>query len=251
MDSTEHPSAHPTDVECEQLVAGGLAPEERERAARHVASCAACAARVHALRGEQRAIASAFGALDHEAPTVTADDVMRRAHASGRVRRVSTRVAAGVGTLLLAGLAAAMPGSPVRSWVARGGATRDHVVAPVARAHAVEPAAAVVQAGSRVSLPAGTSFELTFEDAQDSGEVRLVVRTQPELSVQARTGGVDYAIVPGGLLVRNRGAHTSYDVAIPRTLRRFRLRVGDTVLPGAAPVAPESVAVVHLAPRAR
>ncbi len=120
-----------------------------------------------------------------------------------------------------------MPGSPVRSWLARIFAGAGETV---------ESPAGGQQAGIPGAQPAGVSvlpsarFELVFEANQDSGLIRIALANQAEVAVQSDREGVGYSVEPSGVRVLNAGSSANYQVVIPRDAESVSIRVGDTIV---------------------
>ena len=110
---------HPTDGEL-LLYAE---PNQREggfQVRSHLATCASCSVRLQVLLSELEQAAHTLSVLDGPVPAVDAGVLMERARQGmGRSSppRLS-RAAAVAALLVLAGAAAAIPGSPVRRWLA-------------------------------------------------------------------------------------------------------------------------------------
>jgi anti-sigma factor RsiW len=169
--------SHPGEGTLLALLDGQLGEEERRAAERHVADCAACTAEMRALRGMNAAFARAVGQV--EAPARVAEALMavhaRRAPGWGAGRRALGRAA--VLLLGFAGIAyAAVPGSPVRHWLARAAAPSPAAPAAPPPLRPAPPAAVPVEAS-----PSGVSI------SPDDGGVRVVLTgSSPDLRVRAR-----------------------------------------------------------------
>jgi anti-sigma factor RsiW len=218
---------HLTDETTERLVAGDLSDRDERDARRHLAACASCAERMRALEHVDRAIERTLRSLDHTPPLVGPRAIVERAGSAPRRR--AGLVAAGAAAAVFATAALAMPGSPIASWW-RGSAeaSSDAPGAPpaVVAPGVVTPAPAPV---SGIRLVPDIAFELAFESPQASGAIRVSLLAQDEVSVHA-DGVVEYAVLPAGVLIRNRGARASYEVRVPETLPRLRVRVGQRLV---------------------
>jgi hypothetical protein len=211
----------------ELLLSGELGePDLRARGA-HLAECPACARRVEAARQQDRAIGELLSSLDHPVPRVAAEDVVRRA---GRGWRHRYAVAASIVLLAAAGAAvAAVPGSPVRAWLA--GLLEGPPRAPVE-----EPPEAPLPQGQPAGIAAGISlvpterFELVFASGQESGVLRITLSDEAELAVRASGTPPAYSVGPEQVRVENAGATADYEILIPRSASSVRIRVGDTVV---------------------
>lgn len=211
----------------QELLDGELGPDRRGAADRHLAACAACAGELAELRAGGERASALLGLADVPAPVLRAQaGFHRRRRAGGPLAvagRALPRAAAIALTLAVAGVAAAVPGSPVRSWL--GGATvAERPAEPVRLERAAE---APTAAPAVVPLPKAVSI------LPDAGRVRVVVSgSSPELRVRTRlTDGP------------NAEVHATGSAASAR----FRTAPGRIEVVGAGP----GEVVVHLPASAR
>lgn len=203
------------DDELIDLYLGGELGEADARAVlEHLAECDACGRRVEAAKDEDRDIGELLGLLDHPIPQVGAADVMRRA---ARRWRVSHAVAAGVALLVVAGAATAVPGSSVRTWVAR------LLERPQETTAEQDPAGGV-------SMIPTDPFELVFETSQASGTVLVTLVEEAEFAVRAIGRAPAYSVAPQGVRVENAGSTADYEIRVPRSANNIRIRVGDSIV---------------------
>lgn len=206
----------------ERLIAGELPEDERRALGDHVEGCPECASDLEAARREDEEIGRLLSSLDHPVPQVDALGLARRA----RRRRMSPRLAAAaIALLVFAGAAAAIPGSPLRSWLS---GVLDGV------GEAERPGAE--GAGQAERQPAGISvvptagFEVVFADAQESGVIRIRIADQAEVVVRSDSEGVGYSVEPRGVRVLNAGARADHEVVLPMDAKSIVIRVGETVV---------------------
>ncbi|KPK81046.1 MAG: hypothetical protein AMS25_07995 [Gemmatimonas sp. SM23_52] len=202
----------------ELFLSGELSESEARPVRDHLAQCRACVRRVEAARQEDQEIGALLSVLDHPVPRVEAEDVMRRA----RRRWLRPRTAAaGIVLLVAAGAASAVPGSPVRTWLA--GLFESLQGTPP-------------QQGLPVGVSGGISviptegFELVFETSQGSGVIRIFLTDEAELAVRAIGGGPGYSVGPERVRVENAGSAADYEILVPRSAESVRIRVGETVV---------------------
>lgn len=126
--------SHPSEARLVAYLDGELPPEDRAGISRHVVECRACAGTLDELRAASEGFSTAVSRLETPESELTAGDVRRADGGDGGPdprdagaesvddqrdrtfgRTAVVRIAASVAVLL--GAAAALPGSPVRSWI--------------------------------------------------------------------------------------------------------------------------------------
>ena len=159
--------------------------------------------------------------LDHPVPPVTAEGVIARARASEGRRRL--RWAAGIVLAVgAAGAAWAIPGSPLRGWVAALTAKTSHEPSPIEQAPPrVEPKP--VLAG--IAVDPGTRLVIEFVEHQHVGQIRITLTSGGQVEIRAPNGAARYTSEPGRLLVDNRGSSAAFEVNIPRTAAMVEVMV--------------------------
>jgi anti-sigma factor RsiW len=138
---------HPNDGHLLAWLDGELEPEEGTGVREHLESCAECAGRVEALRGESEGFSHAMLALDERAAGIADPGPLPVAAALStargrRLRNTGWSLARAAGLILVAtGAAAALvPGSPVREWIeSLGDGEQSGVVAPAESASEAAP----------------------------------------------------------------------------------------------------------------
>ena len=207
------------DNESIELFLSGELSESEARAMRdHLARCRACARRVEAARQEDQEIGALLSVLDHPVPQVRAEDVMRRA----RRRWLRPGIAAaGIVLLVVAGAASALPGSPVRRWLAE-------LFERLQETPAQQSPPLGISGGISVIPTAG--FELVFVAAQRSGVLVVSLTDEDELAVRASGAVPGYSVAPERVRVENAGSAADYEVLVPRSAESVRIRVGDLVV---------------------
>lgn len=207
----------------ERLLSDDLSQEEARVVRDHLSTCAACRSALAAAQRDDREIAELLGLLDHAVPPADPQRLARYAHRRPARR---TLVAAALAFLVVAGAASAMPGSPVKAWIARVFAGAEQSVEPTT-AEGVGPTAAHA---SGVSVLPGDRFELVFQAFQQSGLVRIVLSDQDEVSVQAESPEVGYSVEPRRVRVLNAGSQTNYSVTLPKEAVSIIIRVEDMIV---------------------
>lgn len=223
---------HPDEGTVQALLDGELDPAARAAAERHLASCAACASAAAELRAARDRLRFALRAADVVAPVEPARAAVRRRAAAAGAGRELRRGLARAALLVLgvAGIAyAAVPGSPVRAWLAADAPAVHEPVAPLA----VEPPA------ERPVEPAVSGISIRPED----GRVRVVLSaSDPALRVHARVGdgelveveatgaaaGARFRTGPGRIEVVGAGPGEVH-VVLPRAARTAVVEVNGRV----------------------
>lgn len=205
------------------LADGELAGGERRAAEAHLAGCGACAAELAALRADLATLGAALARADVAPPTAAAQMSLRRRRAAAQWAAEGRRALLRAAMLVVAlgGVAfAAVPGSPLRGWIAG-----DDAPAPArTELPALEPRPAPAPAPAAPAPAAGVSI------LPDGGAVRVVLNgAAPGLVVRARltrgdlvevsaTGaaaGARFRTSPGRIEVLDAGAG-EIRIALPR-----------------------------------
>ncbi len=167
------------------LLDGELAPPERTAADQHLGTCPACAAALRELRTVNERAAGLLARADVPAPVAQAQMSLRarRVRASRFTGARQALLRAAVLVLGLAGVAAAaVPGSPVREWIATNVLPHPKpAAAPALHPAAPAPPAAPVAAAPAEAPPSGVSIR------PERGVVRVVLTgASPRLEIVAR-----------------------------------------------------------------
>jgi hypothetical protein len=213
---------HLSDGELEALLDGEASPERRRAATAHLAVCSVCAARAAGLTTAQQVTAELLAALDAPAPALSVETIIARA-ADASTRSAAPRrriaLAAGVAALVVAvTAAAAIPGSPVRRYVARllGG--------PRPAAH---PAPQGLQGpASGVAFVPSGPVAVVFREPQTGGAIQIAFGDTPSLRITHVGGRAAYILTTEGVAVDNRGSSARYDITIPESVTRVEVRIG-------------------------
>lgn len=216
---------------------GELAPGEVDRVREHVEDCGECRRRSHAVEERSRLFSRAVEAIDPAPRTTRWEQILDRAReTSGAgggspVERVGTPgrgasvLKAAVVLLVVTGVAAAIPGSPVDDWI---GAATDRVAdlvtggdgaveAPETEPPAEDPSATEISValdGGRVlvslaGLPSGTPVEVRLAEGNEA-------RVQAE--------GARYRTGPGRIEVLEASGER-VAVRLPRAATSARVEV--------------------------
>ncbi len=217
---------HVNDVQIDLLNRGELPKQATDAALAHIAQCPPCAIRQSDFAAADGEIESSLRLLDYPVAGADVGAIIRRAK---RGRTTSLwRIAAGIAFLATAGIAAAMPGSPIRGWINRGGAERPAVSPPPAPER--ETPQPLTPAAAGISIEASDTVSLIFAADQAEGSIRITSDAGSELRVRAAGGAASFEVRSEGVRVRNRGSAASYEVVLPTTAKSVEIRVGDRLV---------------------
>lgn len=220
----------------QRLIDGELAPDPERVARAHLAACAECREAVARAEREAAEVRTLLGQLDEPVPApapILSFPAMPTPRPTrpelGRSPR-PLQLAAGLLLLLgLAGAAAALPGSPVRSWMAAlrerlsGGNPSSPTALPVS-------VPAPDTAASGIAVPADEPLLIVFARAQAAGAARITLTDGIRVVVRAPQGAASFSSGAGRLTIDNRAAAAGYEIEIPRSAPRVEVRVGDRQL---------------------
>lgn len=206
---------HLDEEQLQRLLHGELAAGAGRSLREHLSSCVECRERFRQAEQDEGEVHALLRLVDHPSPAVKAEAVLARA---ARANRGGWgRWAAG---LLLAasaaGVAYAMPGSPLRDW-ARA------ILEPVGQSTQPEPPAVQELAG--LAMAPGKALTVLFESAQQGGQVRVSLGDWTEVRVRAPVGAATFTSDAGRLVIDNQRAAATFEVDIPRDAPRVEIRV--------------------------
>jgi len=142
-----------------------------------------------------------------------------RAHDSAWLRRAASILLA-VG---IAGVAYAVPGSPVRGWVRVlvrkvGGRSEPSTMPPYPKdSHA---------GVSGIALLPGQKFLILLKSAQGGGQALVSLTDGPEVQVRAPAGAATFTSSADQLLIDNRDSLATFEIRIPRDAPWVEIQVG-------------------------
>lgn len=249
-----HSDSHPSEARLVAYVDGELVPDERAAVSGHLEECGACRRTLSDLRRASSLFSEAAVVLEPPDSDVTAAETRRRAadrspaerqrtggvsgdSGSGTSLRWSrwstaTRIAASIVVLL--GTAAALPGSPIRSWIDRSvqqveallGGGEDGPAAVEPEEPRPDRPAARDRSGVAVSASNG-SILVTLGDVPRSTSVHVRLVAGQQAGVW--NAGGEYRTAPGRIEV-TAPASDSLLVEIPRLVSRVELEVNDRLV---------------------
>jgi anti-sigma factor RsiW len=228
---------HLDDERLERLIDGELSAKDEAEARAHVDGCAACRRRMAEAERERRDVAALLATVDRPAPRIDIATIARRAaeRAPGRAPWALPRWAAVLAIVVgLAGVAYALPGSPVRDWV--------HQVLARAQGRSVAPPSAVEPGGAGdpslagVAVDPGPELRVEFRSAPEGGapprEGRLAIALTDGdvVHVHAPRGAATFTSLEGRLVVDDHGTGATFEIDVPRAAPRVEIRVGDRLV---------------------
>jgi hypothetical protein len=223
---------HLDDERLQRLLDGELSSSDAARAREHLAGCEDCRSRLIVAEREQEEMFATLRVLDRPAGAVTVAAVVARGPRGAARGRVVPRVplawAAGFAiALALGGIAYALPGSPLRAWVAALASGNGPSGAARIEAPAPAPVAAPELAG--VSVSPGERLLISFLHARAGAQVRVVWSDGAEVEVRAPGGAASFESAAGTLRVDDREPVT-YEVRIPRAAPEIEIEAEGTSL---------------------
>ena len=214
---------HLDDDQIQRLIDGELAPAETRVARAHLAACESCRPRVDAAADDAQAVSALLTALDDPAPALRFEMVTARARAR---RGRWTRSAIGwVAAAVIATVAIAAPGSPVRSWM--GNAVRWMSGTP--RPPAVSTPESEAD-GAGIAVDPGPSFVIEIRAPRAGGS--LVVRWTGDSQVAVRSSrpGAAFTSSRERLTVAMERDSVELEIAVPTSAPRVEIRSRDRML---------------------
>jgi hypothetical protein len=152
--------------------------------------------------------------LDRDPPALTADAVAALARGSGR-RSARPRWAAIILlAVLTGGVAYALPGSPLRSWI-------QGLLSPPAAPTASSQSPESSQAG--VSLDPGDRIAIVFEQTSPGSLAQISLTDETQLVVETRAGDARFTAAPDHILVLVNRDSATVRIRIPRSAPRVEI----------------------------
>ncbi len=187
----------------------------------HLAACEQCQAAVAVARAEEQEVFALLGTLDRSSQAPVAD-IRRVRRANPKWPGASPlRWAAGfVLAVGIAGVAYALPSSPLRRWIDEFRSQSVPAITPPATRQGVE---ATDVAG--VSISPGSSSFVLFTANQSTGELRISLADVQDIEVRAPSGAASFAVGAGRITIENAKASSSYEIRIPRGAPRVEIQV--------------------------
>jgi hypothetical protein len=120
----------------------------------------------------------------------------------------------------IAGVAYAVPGSPLRAWV-------ESVVAKIgARPAPRAPVGEGPDSGiAGIAIVPGPSTLILFTTRQSAGNARITLTDGAEIAVHGPGAAATYTSTDDRLLIDNRGSVADFEIAVPNHAVRVEIRV--------------------------
>ena len=212
---------HLDDDRLQRLLDGELPANEVPEVRAHLAECIACRARAATQERALAELEDLLRLLDHPAAAPAVAQVVRAARPGwgGAARWAAVAVLA----VALAGVAYAVPASPLPRWIAvvaerLGG--RDRPPTPV-------PVPSVQEAG--IAVPPGERLVVAFDSTQTDGRAVVTLRAgASEVTIRGPGGAATFATGPDHVTVMNPASRASYAIEIPADAPWVEIRVAGT-----------------------
>jgi hypothetical protein len=216
----------------QRLRDGELAGAEEVSAREHLADCERCRTLASEIEREQEEIFVRLRELDDPAqPMMAAAEIAAMAARRDSVRAaptprrwIDTRLAWAAGVVIalgIVGLAYALPGSPLRAWVAALTHRGEHGT-PFPGPNA--PGAAPDSEFAGVSVDPGQRLLISFLGPQSRERVRIEWGASAEVEVRATRGAATFTTGAGTLQIENRDSLATFEIRIPRAAPRVEIQ---------------------------
>jgi hypothetical protein len=234
--TTTPTTGHPEDGVLLRLLDGEASDVERARDGAHAASCDECRARMAAMERRKASLGALLARTDFPVPASAPPETKV---IPLRPRAVPDRPWLRAAAILLVVIAAGVVASPARAWIGRWVAERwaeltgdapERTPPPAAPAPAPAPAPQEAPASQVSFVPSGGELRVVVAHPQAAGALTLAAAegSSATAEVVGGTGMADLLVLPAALHVRNApGSAAEYRLALPSTVRRVRVRVGD------------------------
>lgn len=166
---------------------------------------------------ELRALLSS---IDHPAPSIFANDIIRRARSRSGWR--SALLAAAAVLAVATAATATVRGSFITHLLGRMRGDR-----PAQRAQSSSNVATQAALARGIAFIPGARLEVDFRVAQQAGalQVRWADASSVLLTQTGAKGEAHYALTPTGVLVDNERSNASYSLVLPRSIDRVHVRL--------------------------
>lgn len=208
---------HPNEEALQRLRHAELAGHELLDLHEHLGVCADCRARAARLAQDESEVLALLQSLDEPTTPMHADQVIARWKSESRLARY--RLAASLlFAMTVAGVAYAMPGSPVTAWFRS-------VVARFPHEEPALPALTSPSATSGIAVAPGEHFVIHFAAASPQSEAFVTLTDDSTITVRAALGSATFTSEADRLVIEPRGSALSVEIRIPRQAPRVEIHV--------------------------
>lgn len=218
---------HPDEGVLMALLDGEMPSGHAAAIEEHLAGCTECGAALASLRADRERLAVALPALDREPPTELAHRRIEHRRRSERRLPRPLRWAAVLVVGTATGLAAAVPGSPVREWVTSAWQDPPAAIETATQADDAPSATPASRSPAGVAVvPQAGRMRVSFTGAARGLRIRLRVHQGDELEVltEGGAGQARFRTTSERIEVLDAGSGEAA-IAIPRALPEFTLEV--------------------------
>jgi hypothetical protein len=212
---------HLDEEQVQRLLHGELGGVAEASARAHLESCSECRSRLAQAEQDERWVLERLRQLDHSPPPMSAKAIASR---SPRRTREWGRLAAGIlFALAVAGVAYAMPGSPLPRVLDRVIEWATNAV-PQPRQGIRLPRVSGPPRG--IAIAPGNRLVIEFTREPGNGIARVTLTDGSEVVVHADTGGATFTSDVDRLSIEQRGDSADFEIVIPRAAPLVEIRVG-------------------------
>lgn len=241
--------SHPIDGELRAFLDEETSTEEGARLRRHLETCPDCRDRREELLRAEAAVGEALEAMRPRTDVAAARRAVRRRLETARGeaagtpsaspetsagfgwrRRAALARAAAVVLLLVGGVAAGLPGSPVRQWLGDlwSPDPGSEVAAPASAPAEVEEAGEAAEGEAEIRVqPAAGTVRIALTDTEPGTRVRIIL-VEDETAGVVADAAARFRSGPGRMEVSGAGGEVR--VEIPRSVTEARVTANDRLL---------------------
>ena len=218
---------HLDEERLQRLVHGELEPGAERSAREHLAECGECRMQVELADRDQAELTRLLRDLDQPAPRMEPADIVRRARSGGH--GWARRAAVVLATLGLAGVAYAMPGSPIPRWIrSMTGAPTQAIELPPG--NGPDSLKSVEPIPSGIAVDPGSRLVVAFPAPPARARALVSVSDTSEVVVRVLAGHASFSSGADRLAVETTDSGASFQIVIPRSAPSVEIRAGGTSL---------------------
>jgi anti-sigma factor RsiW len=211
---------HLDDEQIQRLLDQQLDSSATETARTHLGTCSECRTRLDQAEQEDTWLSQRLQLLDHPTPALSATGVAARApRQSPTWRRMAAGILLAVTT---AGVAYAVPGSPVPLWFHR-------IASLMTSNHSRQPGSTIVnrpESRAGIAVTPGRRFIIVLAPGQALDSAVVMLTDATELVVRVQGGTTSFASDVGRLAVTHTGAPGVLEIEVPRMAPWVELTMG-------------------------